>query len=133
MAFHSIHMEFSWHDDRKHTVSSSFFFFSPFIIVVQLQSSPLSPHYSSPPYPPSHIQSYSPSVFFHGSFICVPWWPFPFFPLLSPSTLPSGHCHFVIYYHGSASILLPCLFCWLGTTYRWGHMVFFLHHLAYFT
>ena len=26
-----------------------------------------------------------------------------------------------------------CLFCWLCSTYRWDHMVFVFHHLAYFT
>ena len=26
-----------------------------------------------------------------------------------------------------------CLFCWLGSTYRWDHMVFVFHRLAYFT
>ena len=30
-------------------------------------------------------------------------------------------------------IVLACLFCWLGSTYKWDHMVFLFHHLACFT
>ena len=30
-------------------------------------------------------------------------------------------------------ILLACLFCWLGSIYRWDHVVFVFHFLAYFT
>ena len=57
----------------------------------------------------------------------------PFFPPLSSSLHPSGHCQFVLYFHVSGSILLICLFCGLGSTYRWDHMVFVFHCLAYFT
>ena len=61
-------------------------------------------------------------VLVHGSFIHVPW-PFPFFTLLSPCPAPSGHCQFVLYFHVFGSTLLACLFCWLGSTYSWDHMV----------
>ena len=67
------------------------------------------------------------------SVIHVLWWTFPYFPPLSPSLLPSGYCQFVLYFNISGYILLACLFCWLGSTYRWDHMVFVFHHLAYFT
>ena len=40
---------------------------------------------------------------------------------------------FVLYFHVSGSILLACLFCWLGSPYRWDHMVFVFHRLAYIT
>ena len=56
-----------------------------------------------------------------------------FFPPLFPLPLPSGYCQFVLYFNVSACILLACLFCWLHSTYRWDHMVFVFHHLAYFT
>ena len=56
-----------------------------------------------------------------------------FFPFFSLSPLPSGHCQFVPYFHVSSYILLTCLFYWLGSNYRWDHMVFVFHCLAYFT
>ena len=49
---------------------------------------------------------------------------FSLLSLIIPSTLPSGHCLFVLYFNVSGYILLPWLFCWLGSTYRWDHMVF---------
>ena len=100
-------------------------------------------HYSCPHFSPitlpcptfphflHSILSY-PVVFAHMSFIQVPWL-FPFFPPLPPSPLPSGHCQFVLYFHVSVSILLTCLFCWLGSTYSWDHMVFVFRPLVYFT
>ena len=40
-------------------------------------------------------------------------------PLLSPNIpLPTGLCQFVLYFHVSVSIVLTCLFCRLGSTYR---------------
>ena len=72
-------------------------------------------------YSPSHSQSphcLCPLVLYLCSFAC----PFPFFPLLSTSPLFSGKCQLVLYFQVSGSILLICLFCWLGSTYRWDHM-----------
>ena len=43
---------------------------------------------------------------------------FPFFPLLSASSLPPGHCQPVPCFLASGSILLVCLFCSLGSSYR---------------
>ena len=75
----------------------------------------------------------APLVCIHGSFIHVPWLdPSPSFPLF-PYLLPCGYCQFVLYFHVSGYILLSCLFCWLGSTYKWDHMVFVFHCLAYFT
>ena len=54
-------------------------------------------------------------------------------PLLSPIIplpLPSGHSQYVFYFQVSGSILIIFLFCWLGPTYRWDHMVFIFHRLA---
>ena len=59
--------------------------------------------------------------------------PSPSFPQLSPSPLLSGHCQFVLYLQVSDSILPICLFCWLGSTCMWDHMVFVFYHLVYFT
>ena len=82
----------------------------------------------------SHIQSSSyPIVFVHGPFIHVPWQPILLLSPVTPFPLPSGHCQFVLYFHVSGSNLLAYLFCWLGSTYRWDHMVFVPYHLAYFT
>ena len=84
----------------------------------------------------------SPSIlslfgFVHVSFIHVPWWPlllpwWPFHPVI-PSHLSSGYCQLVLYFNVSGYILLACLFCWLGSNYRWNHMVFVFCHQAYFT
>ena len=75
--------------------------------------------------------------------LCFPcWWVtytcfltrlFPFFPHLTSSNLPSGCCQSVPCFHAPGSILLICLFCLLGSSYRWDHMVFFFHQLAYLT
>ena len=96
---------------------------------------PISPHNSPPPYPPPPPTFNPPSHvgFVHGSFIHVPWQPFPFFPPLPSFSLPSGLCQFVLHFSVFGFILLICLFCWLGSTYRWDHMVFIFHPVAYFT
>ena len=105
-------------------------------IILQLQLSPFFPHCSplTCQTPLSHTQSFTcPVVLVHGSLVHVPW----FAP--SPSSLhyspphPSGHPQCVLYFQVSGSVLLACLFCWLGSTYRWDHMVFVPHRLAYFT
>ena len=98
-------------------------------------SCPHFPPLLSPALPTPHLllsippcpRCLCPWVFYTCSFT----WPFPFFSPLSP--IPSGHCQFVLYFNVSVSILLTCLFCWLGPTYRWDHMVFVFYHLAYFT
>ena len=104
-----------------------------FFIVLQLQLSHLFTHcfpLSHPP-PDSHSQDHEASIVFLGLSI----------PLLSPVIhLPSlvTVCLFFI----SKSLVLFCSFfvllsrfhfCWLSSTYRWDHMVFVFHCLAYFT
>ena len=59
--------------------------------------------------------------------------PFPLFPPLTPSPLPSGHFQSVPCFHACGSILFSSLFCSLDSSYRWDHMVFLCHWLAYFT
>ena len=107
-----------------------FYFYCCSSTVVSIFPPPLSPALLTPT---SHPQSFPPFGFVHGSFIHVPWRSFPFFSPLFPSPLPSAYCQFVLYFHVSGSILLACLFCWLGSTYRWDYMVFIFHQLAYFT
>ena len=66
------------------------------------------------PPPPPTFNPPPPIDFVRGFFIHVPW--------LDPSSiisLPSGYCHFVLYFHFSGSILLACLFCWLSSTCKW--------------
>ena len=114
--------------------SQSFKLLFNFLTVVQVQLSTFSPNHSPPPHwslPPTLDPT--PFSFVHVSFIHVPWRPFPYFPPLSLSPLPSGYCQFVLYFKVSGCILLACLFCWLGSTYGWDQMVFVFHHLAYFT
>ena len=98
-------------------------------------------NYSCPSFPPITLpcsthplpSTFSPPhLFVHGSFIHVPWLDHSPSFLHYPS-LPSGHCQFVLYFHVSVSVFLACLFCWLGSTYRWDHMLFVFHWLAYFT
>ena len=100
------------------------------IIVVPIPPSP-SP-YSRPTHP-NHIPTFNPTP----PLCPCPWilytCSFPFFAPLWPSPLPSGYCQCIPYFHVSVYILLSCLFCWLGFTYRWNHMVFVFHCLAYFT
>ena len=88
-------------------------------IVTQLQLYAFSPHPSTP------------VVLVHGSFTHVPWWPFPFFVLLSPSPLPSGYYLFFIY----MSLVIFCsLVCFVVyVPLMWDHMVFVFYLLAYFT
>ena len=95
--------------------------FTVFLIVVQLQLSQCF-HGCSPPLCPLHpLCSHSPHpvVHIYGSLIHVPRLDssssFLFFPLLSLSPLPSVHSQFVLYFHGSSSILLHCLFCSWGS------------------
>ena len=108
-----------WHGD-----------FFLFLIAVHLQLSQF--FLIAVPYPPS--VSPHPVVHYHGYFIHVPWLdPSPSFPYYSSSPpLPCGHCQFVPYFFTSGSILLVCLFCSLGSSYRWDHTVFVFHFLAYF-
>ena len=105
-----------------------------FFIDVWIQLSPFSHHHFPPPthphLPPSIL---SPFGFVHVSFIHFHLPPFPFFPMLFPSSLPSGHCQFVLNFNISGYILLDYLFCWLDSTYRWDHIEFVFQHLAYFT
>ena len=130
----SVALHTEYHVSVSSEIYISISYFSHFFIVVQVQLSPFSPHRSSPPHwlPPPNLNR-TPLWFVHGSFIHVPWQPSLFFPPLSPSLLPSGYCQFVLYFNVSHYILLPYFFCWLGSTYRWDHMIFFFHCLAYFT
>ena len=59
--------------------------------------------------------------------------PFPCFPPLSPTLLPPGHLQSVWCFYASGTILFVSLFCSWDSSYRWDHMVFVFHELAYFT
>ena len=110
-------------------------FFLSFHFLLLFKYSCLHFHPTMPPTPPvssSHPRTYPLGVV-HVSFIHVPWWSFPYFPPLSLSPIPSDYCQFVLNFNASSYILLACLFCWLGFTYTWDHMVFVFHCLAYFT
>ena len=59
---------------------------------------------------------FSPCVLYRYS-----WKHFPFPPTI-PSHLFSHYCQFVLNFNVSGYILIACLFCWLGFTYRWDHI-----------
>ena len=69
---------------------------------------------------------YCPCVLYSCS--CKPFTLSPYNPLPSPlwslSACSQFHCLWLYF---------ACLFCWLGSCYRWDHMVFVFHRLAYFT
>ena len=84
-----------------------------------------SPHLLLHPSPPPTLEP-TPFGFLHVSFIHGPWWPTHYL-LLPLSLFLSDYCQIVLYFNVSAWILLACLFCWLGSTYRWDHMVLHFH------
>ena len=87
-----------------------------------------TPHPSHPHFPPLILPPLALSMCpLYMFLITFP----PFLPII-PSHLSSGYCQFVLNFNVSGHILLACLFCWLGSTYRWDHMVFFFHCLTYF-
>ena len=81
---------------------------------------PLSP---TPLTPTSHAQSYPHNGFFNGSFILVPWWPFPFFPLSSsPTPLVTVSLFFI-----SMSLVIFGLFvCFVDKVPLIGEIIWYL-------
>ena len=63
------------------------------VIVVYIFPSPLPPQHPSPPFTLNPTPTLS---FFYVSFMHIPWQPFPLFPPLSPSSLSSGYCQFIL-------------------------------------
>ena len=61
------------------------------------------------------------------------WKPFLLLLPIIPFHLLCGYCQFVLNFTVTGYILLACLFCWLGSTYRWDYMVFVFQRLADFT
>ena len=83
-------------------------FFKKYFIAVLLQLSqlsPLCPPLPSPPPPHSQFSHCCPCPWVIYS--CSLTGSFPFFPPLSPSCLPSGHCQTI---HVSMPLVLLCLF-----------------------
>ena len=112
-----------------HTTRLNMFFFNCFFfkIIFQVQLYPFSlQHFPMHPRPPIPTLNTTALWLCLWSFIYTLWQLFLFFPP-SPSSLPSGHSRFVLYFSVSSSFLLICLFCWLGSTYRWDHVVFVFH------
>ena len=117
------------HQDQK-TNPFFFFFYCCSITVV-----PIIPLLSSAlPTSISHIKSY------HRPCCLWPWvlctcslMTLPFLSSIIPLYPPLWSLSVCFYFYVSGSILLPCLFCWFDSIYRWDYMVFVFHHLAYFT
>ena len=97
-----------------------------FLLLFKYSCLHFPPHSPLPqPYPPPLVLSMCPLQLFLKTL--------PPFPRIIHSHLPSGYCQFVLNFNVSGYILLACLFCWLCSNYKWDHMVFLFHHLAYFT
>ena len=89
-----------------------------------------SHHSSSTQSSPAHTQEpkplwYCPCVLYTYSWKPSQLPPPPIYPLPPPFWLL-----LVLNFTISGYILFDCLFCWLGSTYRWDHMVFVFHHLV---
>ena len=130
---HWCHANRSWYISNGCTFldrQKSKYFFNFFFIVVQVQLSPFPPtllHHPSL----SHLPPPSPPllVIVQVFLITVPTTPSPLSPF-SPSPLRSSHCEPTLNFSVFGYVLLPCSFCWLGSTYRWDHMVFVFYCLA---
>ena len=104
-------------------------------IIVQVQLSPFYPQ-DSPPPQPSPFLTLHPTYYLLVLYMCLLYMVLkilPPYPPIITSHLPSGYYQFVLNFTVSGYILLACLFCWLRCNYRWDHMVFVFHHMAYFT
>ena len=110
------------------SITSIYFFNCSSSTVVSTFLPPLSP--APPPLPltlnPTHLWLW-PWVLHSCSFMTL-----SLLSLFIPLPSPLGSLS-VLYFIASYYILLAYLFCWLGSTYRWDHMVFVPHRLAYFT
>ena len=109
------------------------FFYFIFFIVVQVQLPPFPP--TTPPTPALPTSPLDPSSLWLCPYVLYTCslMTLPPFPTIIPSHIFFGYCQFVLYFNVSDYIFLACFFSWLGSTYRGDHMVFVLHHLAYFT
>ena len=124
-------LQCSQHSGPLYLLGHIYLFFKSFLLLLNYSCPLFSQCLSSAlvtPLPTFKLCCPCPQVLY----TCSLAWSLSFFPPLSPFLLLCGHCQFVLYFHVSSSILLICLFCWLGSTYWWDHMVFVFHLLAYF-
>ena len=107
-------------------------FFNLFLLLFKyshLNFPPLCPSpFPSPP-PPLHLL---PLVLSMCPLYMLLDSPSPIFPII-PFPTPLWLLSVCSLLNVSGYILFACLFCWLGSTYRWDPMVFVFHCLAYFT
>ena len=106
------------------------FYFSFFLFLLLFKYSCLHfpvTTFSCPTHPQLLLLILPPFGFVHGSFIHTPRRPFPFFPLLSSPLVTVCSLFQCLWFY------FACLFVLLCSTYRWDHMVFVFHHVAYFT
>ena len=105
-------------------------FFLIFLVVVWIRLSPFSYHHFPlplyPHIPPSILPLFG---FIHGSFIHVPWWLFPFFPLLSPSPPPLVT---VSLFFISMSLVIFCLLvCFVDQVLLIDEIIWYLSFIAW--
>ena len=121
---------------ERNNILSNLFFVTifPFFIVVQVQLSPFSCHYFPPPHvPPLSTLNLTPLALFMSPLYTFLNLTLSLLSPIIPLPTSSSYHEFVLHFNVSSYILLAYLFCWLGSTYRWEHIVFVFFHLAYFT
>ena len=114
----SINRKESWHSYNciRQNILFSFFFYCCSSTVVSVFPSPLPPLLHRPlPLPTLHPTPLllCPCVLYTCSLMTL-----PLFPPSFPSPTLSGYSQFVLYFNVSGYILLACLFCLSGSTYR---------------
>ena len=100
-----------------------FIFYCCSSTVVSIFLPPLSP---TQPTPTSQPQSFPLLALSMGPLYMFPDDPSPSFPHYHP--FPTPLVTVSLFFIVSGYTLLACLFCWLGSIYRWDHMVFFFHY-----
>ena len=105
----------------------SSFFYCCSVTIVPI-SLPITPSFPYPSPPPTFNHS-PPLSLFMGPLYMFLDDPSPYFPCSPPSPLVTV----ILFLISMSLVLFWSLVCFVDSTYRWDHVVFVFHHLAYFT